>query len=64
MLKILVLDPIDDSEKECVINGQGKQVSIKKIEEALEEYEKTASEPDANTTLNETYEEDMKNQQF
>ena len=60
----MVFDPIDDSEKECVINGQGRQVNIKKIVEALEEYEKTASEPDANTTLNETYEEDMKNQQF
>jgi hypothetical protein len=47
-----------------VINGQGKKVNIKKIEDALEEYKKTASEHDANTTLNETYEEDMKNQNF
>jgi len=27
---------MDDMEKEGVINGQGKQVSIKKIEEALQ----------------------------
>ena len=36
-------------------------MNIKKIEDALEEYKKTASEHDANTTLNETYEEENQN---
>jgi hypothetical protein len=35
LLKALILDPMNDMEKEGMINGQGKQVNIKKVEEQL-----------------------------